>query len=67
MSARFIAELFFAFLGWAVCLAFVGAAVYIHYIMASPKDVTPLVMGGIFTGIGSCVLTYHVVTGEWPG
>ncbi len=53
-------------IGWAVCLSFMGGAIYIHYVMGSSKDVAPLVMGGVISGIGSGVLTYYVVTGKWP-
>lgn len=61
MSSRMIVMVMFCLLAWLACAAFVIAAAYIHYIMKSPQDVTPLVLGAIVSGCGASWLTNEIV------
>jgi len=62
-----IIALLFCILAWLACAAFIIAAAYIHYIMASPKDVTALILGALVSGGGASWLTNLLVTGKSDG
>jgi len=61
MSPRMIAMLLLCILAWLACAAFVIAAAYLHYIMNSSKDVTPLILGAVVSGSGGSWLVNEII------